>query len=289
MVWVYGFDEFVEPTIRKRNGVFHAENYYGQRPLEVAALYRNYSTMITVYNAASSTHASSIRANKWLQAAAASCNLAVWNFALKHIPNIPLKDAVVFAAQNPVHGKEMVSSLLENAVDIDIDEKVLAEILAGCTSLEILNMILTYSPSVRFTESMMEAAVRNPFINPELTEMILSNYPDLWVSSNCILSALLESHKSTPSSRAAVIRALLSHSAQCEISEEMICIMGRFSDGEDVECLGLLLQHCSVDHITEDWLVAAAGNLYTGSDILEFFLNHALGHTITSKFSKKHC
>lgn len=280
MVCVYGFDEFVEATIGKQDRVFYAENFLSARPLEVAASYGNYDTMAMIWNAASLKHASSVRAEKWLGAAAQSLKLDVWNFAVKNITDIPFKTAVVLAAQNTAHGNEMVGCLLDNPVDID--EDVLAGIFMGCASFEILDMILARCSSIGCTESMMEAAVENPFINPELTEMILSNYQNLRVSRTCIISAF-RSHKSSSSSKAAVIKALLNNSTRCEVSEEMICIVAACGKSEDIEILDLLLQHCSVGHITEDWLVAAARNPSTGPAILEFFLDHSLGHTITQQ------
>lgn len=281
MVCVYGFDEFVEPTIGKQDRVFYAENFRGARPLEVAALYGNYDTMVMIWNAATLKHTSSVRTKRWLGAAARNPKLDVWNFTVKHVPDIPFRTAMVLAARNSAHGNEMVSCLLNKPVDID--EDVLLRIFSGCASFEILDMILARSSSIKFTESMLEAASRNPFINPALTEMILSKHQNLRVSRTCITMALTESYNSSSSSKAGVIKALLKHPTRCEVSEEMIYSMICHSKSEDVECLNLLLQHCSVDHITEDWLVAAAENFSTGPLILEFFLNHALGHTITQQ------
>lgn len=293
MICVYGFDEFVEPMIENREHIFHAENSFGERPLEVAALSENFDTMVLLYNAASSAHLSTIRAEKWLEAAAQSHNLDIWNFAVKHIPNIRSKSAMVEAARNPVygkamvkaarnpvHGKEMVSSLLETI--IDINEEVLAEILKGCASFEISDMILAHFSPVRFTESMVEAAVQNLSINPELTEMILSKGQDLRVSEFCILTAFCELYSSS-STRVAVLKALLSHSIRCEISEEMICKIASLSPKENFECLDLLLQYCLTDRITEDCLVAATMGGHAEPTVLKFFLNHALDHKISQQ------
>ncbi|KAL9044614.1 MAG: hypothetical protein Q9214_002260 [Letrouitia sp. 1 TL-2023] len=46
---------------------------------------------------------------------------------------------------------------------------------------------------------------------------------------------------------------------------------------EDIEPLSLLLQHCSIDYITEDLLVQASRN----ANHLNYFLNHTLDHTIS--------
>lgn len=285
MVCVYGFDELVEVTIEKQSGAFRAENFYGARPLEVAASYGNYDTMVKIWNAASLKDASSVRSGKWLEAAAQSLKFDIWNFVVKHISDMPFKAALVLAAQNNVHGNEMVCSLLE--YPFDIDEDVICEVLKRCASWQTLDMILAHSSSTRFTELMMEAAVQNPCINPELTEMMLSNHQNLRVSRTCILSAFQFSESSSsskaPMSKAAVIKALLNSPTRCEISEEMIRIVAAFGKPEDIECLDLLLQHCSVNYITEDWLVAAAENSHEVPAILEFFLNHSLGHTITQQ------
>ena len=285
MVCVYGFDELVERMIEKHNGAFRAENFNGARPLEVAASYGNYDTMVKIWNAASLKDASSVRSEKWLEAAAQSLKFDIWNFVVKHISVIPFKAALVLAARNNVHGNQMVGTLLE--YPFDIDEDVIYEVLKSCASLQTLGMILAHFSSTGFTELMMEAAVQNPCINPELTEMILSNHQNLRVSRNCILSAFQFFETSSSSralmSKAAVIKSLLNSPTRCEISEEMISIVAALGKTEDIECLDLLLQHCSVDHITEDLLVAAAENSREVPAILEFFLNHSLGHTITQQ------
>lgn len=287
MVCVYGFDELLQTMIEKQQDrAFRAENFYGARPLEVAASYGNYDTMVTIWNAASSKDVSSVRSERWLRAAAESLKLDVWNFVVKHISDIPFKTALVQAAQNTAHGHEMVRCLLENP--FDIDEDVICELLRSCAALQTLDMILAHFSSIVFTELMMEAAVQNPFINPKLSEIILSNHPNLRVSRTCIISAfqLLEPSSSSQIaliSKGAVIKALLNSPTRCEISEEMIRIVAAVGKNEDIECLDLLLQHCLIDHITEDLLVAAAENSREGPAIFEFLLHHSLGHKITQQ------
>lgn len=289
MVCVYGFDEFVEMTTRNQDRAFSAENYFGARPLEVAALYGNYNTMVTIWNAASLRNASSIRAENWLNAAALSPKLNVWNFAIEHINVIATQTALVVAAQNVAHGNEMVDYLLRNL--FDIDEDVISDSLKSCISFQILDMILAHPSTPAFTKTMMEAAVQNPYLNPELTEMIMSKHQNLPVSRTCIISAFRLDENSSSSNaaavKAAVLKALLNSPTRCEISEEMICIVAAFGTDEDIESLDLLLHQCSIDHITEDMLVAAAQNSFTSPAIFEFFVNHSLGHTITSQVLEK--
>ena len=287
MVCVYGFDELLQTMIEKQpDRAFRAENFYGARPLEVAASYGNYDTMVTIWNAASSKDVSSVRSERWLRAAAESLKLDVWNFVVKHISDVPFQTALVQAAQNTAHGHEMVRCLLENP--FEIDEDVICELLKSCAALQTLDMILAHFSSTDFTELMMEAAVQNPSINPKLTEIILSNHPNLRVSRTCIISAfqLLEPSSSSQTaliSKGAVIKALLNSPTRCEISEEMIRIVAAVGKNEDIECLDLLIQHCSIDHITEDLLVAAAENSREGPAIFEFLLHHSLGHRITQQ------
>lgn len=280
MVCVYGFVEFVKPMIRGEDRVLYAENRHKYRPLEVAAKYKNYDVMELVYHAASSTDPSSIRAEKWLVAAAQSCNLDIWNFAVEHVPYVSLDRVLVEAANNPVHGKEMVSSLLNNITNIK--HEVLEIVFGNCASFEILDIILAHSSSFRFTESILVAAAKNSSINPELTKMVLSNGQDLRVSEDCFLSAIYLSGMSVPSITA-VFKALLNHPNRCKISEEMICKMARAVSSEGIEGLDLLIQHCSTDCITDDMLAAAVQNWNIRPYVLEFFLNHALGHTITQQ------
>ena len=280
MVCVYGFTEFVEPLIANKGHVFYAENYEGERPLEIATLYGHYDTMVTLYNAASSIDISSIWAERWLEAAAQSRNLDIWNFVMEHNPSMPFASAMVMAVQDPLYGKDMVCNLLKNIININNEN--FAEILKGCASFEILHMLLARFSSVRFTESMLEASVQNPNINPELTEMVLFDYQNLRVSEICILSVFRGKYKSQGSA-VAVLKVLLNHSIRCEISEEMIYKVAHVCQNKDVECLALLLQCCPIDHITEDLLVAAARNLNRGTALLEFFLNHTLGHRISQQ------
>ena len=279
MVCVYGFDEYVEPTIGEQSRVFYAENFYRARPLEVAALYGNYNTMVLIWNATSLNHTASVRPEAWLEAAANNSKLDIWEFAANHMPVRSYETAVVLATHNSAHGSEMVTRLLD--YPIDINEDLLVQVLPGCASFEILDMILA-RVSAGFTEAMLEAAVENPFINPELTEMILAKHQHLRVSSTCILSAVLKS-ESSPSSKAGVIKAVLNHSTRCEVSEEMICLLIRHYRSDDLEWLDLLLRHCSINRIPEDWLVAAAGSMRNGPGKLEFILNHTLDPPITQQ------
>lgn len=317
MVCVYGFDEFVEPMIEKQSGVLYAENFYEARPLEVAARYGNYDTMVTIWNTASLNHKSSTRPESWLAAAAHNSKLAIWNFVVNHVPVTSFQTAVVLASHNSIYGSEMVARLLENP--IDINQSLLVQILKGCASFAILHMILARCESAEFTEVMLEAAVTNHFINPQLTEMILARHQNLRVSSTCILSALLNSTKSSPSSKLGVLKALLKHSNCCKVSEEMICVVvrrhrtedlrdddlesegfngddlegkdlegndleGKDLKGNDLDWLILLLRHCAVDRIPEDWLVAAAAaQRRRDLNMIQFFLNHTSGHTITQQ------
>lgn len=280
MVCFYGFVEFVKPTIRGKDRVLYAENIFKERPLEVAARNQNYDVMELVYHAASSTDPSSIRAEEWLVAAAQSCNLDIWNFAVEHVPYVSFDRLLAEAANTPVHGKEMVSSLLNNITNIK--HEVLEIVFHRCASFEILDIILAHSPSFKFTESILVAAAQNLFINPELTEMVLSDGQDLRVSEDCILSAIYLSRFTVPSITA-VFKALLNHPNRCKISEEMICKMARTVSSEGIEGLDLLIQHCSTDCITDDMLAAAVENSNTRPFVLEFFLSHALGHTITQQ------
>ncbi|KAL9607779.1 MAG: hypothetical protein Q9167_007336 [Letrouitia subvulpina] len=287
MICIYGFNDFVIPSIENCEGALYAENSFDERPLEVAALYGNYETMVILYNATSPTNISSIRAEHWLEAAAQSSNLDIWNYAIKHIPNIPLDVAVVEAARNPLHGKEMISGL--SNYKIDINETLLVEVLKDCASFEALDMIFGFSTPAKFTESALEAAVQNPRINPKLTEMILSNNPRLRVSETCMVSASDQLCYS-PTGDTAVVGMLLNHPIRCEVTEELIHKMMNFPEPEDFGCLSLLLQHSSVDHITEDLLVDAASS----PAYLNYLINHTLRHTISqsvlqSALSGFHC
>ncbi|KAI4211489.1 MAG: hypothetical protein LQ351_005791, partial [Letrouitia transgressa] len=292
MACVYGFNDFVGPIIKAYEGALFAECYYGKRPLEVTALHGNFETMVILYNAISPTDLSSVRAEWWLVAAAYSCKLDIWNYAIKQISNIPLDTALVEAARSPFHGKEMISSL--SNYEINVNETLLGIILKSCASFEALDMILTFYKPGRFTESALEAAILNPHINPKLTEMILSKNPWLRVSETCILSAphaldyassIYRTDRRTLKERTAeegmaILRTLLNHPTRCEITEELVneLLHTGILKG-DSESLNLILQHCSVDFITEDLLVSAASTMTPAH--LNNFLNHPLGHTIT--------
>lgn len=277
MICVYGFDDFVVPAIEKTDGALLAENFYHDRPLEVAAFYGNFVTMKLVYNAASSTLKSPIRAKEWLAAAALSGSLGVWKFAVKHIENIPLKSAIIKAAQVPNYGKEMVCSLLTDTVDVD--EEILLETLQRCASFDTLDVILAKSHTPRFTKHMLKAAVENPFINPELVEMILAEGQKLQVSESTIITAF----QTLPSNKESVVKALLNHVPCCEISEEMVCLIARHSIVTDIASLDLLLEHCSIGRITEDLLVAGARSYGRDSTVLRFFLERSCSRTISQQ------
>lgn len=172
-------------------------------------------------------------------------------------------------------GKCSAASLI---MEIKVNETLFVKVLSSCTSFEALDVILTFYTAPRFTESVLEAAIQNLYINPKLTETILSKNPGLRVSKTCILSALSRYYDSS-SIRIAVVRTLLNHPTRCEITEELINkVLYYNSLYEDFESLNLILQHCSINFITEDLLVSAA---MMGPAGLNYFLNYALGHTIT--------
>ncbi|KAL9044615.1 MAG: hypothetical protein Q9214_002261 [Letrouitia sp. 1 TL-2023] len=79
---VRSFNDFINPIIKSCEGALYAKNSFGERPLEVAALYGNFKTMVILYNAISPTNLSSTRAKYWLVAAAKSRNLDIWNYAI---------------------------------------------------------------------------------------------------------------------------------------------------------------------------------------------------------------
>ncbi|KAL8731892.1 MAG: hypothetical protein Q9181_004153 [Wetmoreana brouardii] len=271
MICVYGFDEFVVPTISKMDHVHYAENFYRERPLEVAALYGNYCTVKVLHEATSTLRKSPIRAQQFLVSAARSCRLDMWNFTLRHVSTIPFKSAIVEAARSEELGIELVSSLLNSAVDIG--SEVPAEVFQNCASFDVLNLILARFPSRDFTEKTLDVAVQNDSINPRLVETILSKNPEIGVSENCILLGF----HGAETKRAAIIQVLLAHQKRCEVSEALISEIATYNSNESgIQCLELLLEHCPIDYITEDWLVAAAENLISSSITLNFFLDHSL-------------
>ena len=286
LMCVYGFKDFLEPLVARNSSALSAENFYGSRPLEVAADSGHYEVMESLHQAANSMCPSSIREGSWLAMAARSANINVWRFAVKHIPRESLKKIEVFkkgtvnAVQNSLCGKEVVKCLLDIWAT-NINEDLLAIILGRCASLEILDVILAHGPAV-FTEAALEQAVVNPYICVDLTQMVLSKSERLYVSQSCILLAVCGS-KNSASSKLAVLTALLDHLHRCEVTEEMVYNVIKFYNDKDVACLDLLLQRYSADRIPEDWLVAAAGNKYGGPATLHYLLDSALEHSITQQ------
>lgn len=282
MICVYGFNEFVELAIQKRDDVHYAQNLWRQRPLEVAAYYGNYSTIKLLDDATSSFQKSPIRSHELLASAARSGNLDVWSFALTHIPVMPFKSAITEAVQSPELGKEMLCSLLYNTVEVDLEDWT--DILLNCASFDILDIILERFPMESLTEDTLNAAIRNQFISQGLVEMVLSKDPDIQVTEISILLALSGSQKQ----RTDVIKALIAHPKRCEITEEMVYRAAEVSYGQgDLECLEVLLQHCSIEHITEDWLAAAANTSWRDPSTFKYFLDHPRNIKVTPQKLQK--
>ncbi|KAL8916277.1 MAG: hypothetical protein Q9208_008606 [Pyrenodesmia sp. 3 TL-2023] len=298
MICVYGYNEFVERAIQGKTDVHYAQNTCQERPMEVAAFYGNYSTLKLLHDATSLLLRSPIRPRELLSSAANSRNLDVWRFAIRHIPVIPLKSAITEAVRSSEFGKEMLCSLLHSIVEVHSED--LADILRSCASFDILNIILNRFPVKRFTGKMLNAAVKNRSISQGLVEMILSKQPDIRVTETTILSAswgLLGMQKK----RTDVMKTLLAHPKRCEITEEIVYrVIEDSRDQDDVECLEVLLQNCSMDHITEDWLAAAANRSEEDLAPFQYLLNHPCNNKITlrnlqkavvhvNEFTNAHC
>ncbi|KAL8819092.1 MAG: hypothetical protein Q9191_007810, partial [Dirinaria sp. TL-2023a] len=277
MICVYGLNELVDAATTQK--ALFAENDGRARPLEVATFYGNLVTMRLICRTASLKPRSSIRAKEWLAAAARSRNLDIWKFALEHIEDIPFKSTIIEAVKDPKSGKEMVLSLLNDSNEID--EETYLDILSHCASFETLDVITAKSHTLKFTERMLNAAVQNPSINPELVEMILAKGENLRVSESSIIMAFRYSQ----SNKEAVVKALLNHDSRCEISEELVCNVARMYDieAEVIPSLGLPTGHCSINHTTEDWLMAAATNESLAFAVLKFFLERSDTATISQQ------
>ncbi|KAL8905267.1 MAG: hypothetical protein Q9207_002738 [Kuettlingeria erythrocarpa] len=286
MICVYGYDEFVVPAIQKEDDVHYAQNYYGERPMEVAAFYGNYSTLKLLHDATSLLPKSPIRPRELIASAAKSRNLDIWRFAMRHIPVIPFKSAITEAVRSSEFGRGMLCSLLHNTVEVHPED--LTEILVHCASLDILDIILNRFPIKRFTEEMLNAAVQNQSISQGLVKMILSKEPNIRVTETSILSAS-RGLCGLQKKRTDVMKILLAHPKRCEITEEIVYrVIEASKEQDDVECLEVLLQNCSVEHVTEEWLAAAARLplLY----VLEWFkylLDHPCNNKITLRSLQK--
>ena len=288
VICVYGLDEFLERSISGDDCPLDAENYWSERPLEVATRCGNFGTMKQLYMAGRSVFASPQWSTRWLEAAAKCTNLDVWNFVIKHAFDgsrlINPRKAITLAAKNPIHGLEMIEGLSSN-INIPPDEVVIGEVFRGCASLETLETILTHSNTRDFTESMLQAAAQNDAINPEVTKLILSRNPEVMVSEACFAAVLTKSWGSHSDVKVSVVKTLLNHPKKRALSEEIICKMAMLSDDDDDddECMDLILQHVPLRHISEDLLAAAASNPKMGHAKLRFLLNHAKEYRISQE------
>ncbi|KAI9688036.1 MAG: hypothetical protein M1820_010309 [Bogoriella megaspora] len=266
MASVYDFDDFAEELLEENVQALYAENFYHERPLEVAAFYGNYTTMVVLYDAAASKQKASIREDRWLLAAASSNSIDVWNFARAKALERPSNDVLFKAAGNHQHSKQMVSSLLDDVGALD--EKTVAGILQSCASLQIVELITPHLAPDQLTELTLSAAAQNRFINPDLTEIILSKSKFPHISGQCIVDAALRGGRS----KAAVLKLFLEHPGCCDVTEEMLCLITRLCKEQTTECLHSLFTSLPIDCITQDLLKAAAENIYDGPAILTFLL-----------------
>lgn len=285
MVCVYNFEEFVKPMIFQEERFQRMENYYSQRPLEVATYYGHYDTMVTLYERAFAASKCSIRSDKWLEAAAECGNLDVWSFVVDHASGQISQRAIVRAVEHPILGTAMLEKVLGNVIELDAE--TLDGLLKRCSSLVTLEMVLnrhTVTKKSNMTNAMLKAAVQNPFINPDLTNLILSEGQYLRVTDLCFVLAIWGPYppSSTSTSKAGVVKKLLSHHLRAEVSEEVVCKVGQHSSTHDVHCLEQLIEHCPIEGISEDMLLAAATNVY-GDDatILRFLSDHPRGIKIS--------
>ncbi|KAL8753882.1 MAG: hypothetical protein Q9199_004733 [Rusavskia elegans] len=286
MICVYGYDEFVERAIQNKDDVHYAQNTNRQRPMEVAAFCGNYGTFKLLHDASSLLLKSPIRPRELIASAAQSRNLDIWRFAMRHIPVIPFKSAITEAVRSSEFGKEMLCSLLHSTVEVHPED--LTDILRNCASFDILNIILNQFPVKRFTEAMLNAAVQNQSISQGLVKMILSKEPNIRVTETSILSAS-RGLCGLQKKRTDVMKTLLAHPKRCEITEEIVYrVIEASQDQDDVECLEVLLQNCSVEHVTEEWLAAAARRPEVYDlDLFKYLLDHPCNNKITLRNLQK--
>ena len=285
IVCVYGLEEFVEPLILHKQKILRAENSMGYRPLEVATIYEYYDIVIALYEAATLARKSPVRGKEWIKIAAQCKDLKLWSFVVDHTPNENLKSAIESVARNSTLGMVMIPRILGSITELDA--RTLEAFLGDCTSLAMVDMVLNHPAGTTMTTSMLEAAVQNQSINPELTSLILSMAPYLRVTGLCFVLAFYGKHLSDSRSSFldGVIKNLLSHHSRSEITEEVVCKAIDFSSKDEVGCLEQLLNHSLLDCISEDMLsaVLASANI----EILTYFLDHPRAAKISQQIVQR--
>ncbi|KAG8525573.1 uncharacterized protein KY384_009217 [Bacidia gigantensis] len=250
MICRYAFNEFIESKLVRGGSIFDARNWHGNTPLEVAAASSNFVAMDLLYKASLAQYPSSIRGGKWLESAAKSDDLDIWNYVCSRVSGTPIALGLHAAAQNTQHSFEMVKSLLEKFSPTD--ENTLTKALVVAASLETVDLILAHCPTSLMPHHLVEASVQNQLLNPQLTQKLLTHFPESSVTEDCFLL-------SDSSRRTEILEVLLKHPFRCVVSEEMVCEMTKtLYFGKDIMCLSLLLPLCRINSISEDLLVAAA-------------------------------
>ena len=281
MVCFYAFEEFVEPLILQRKESLGAENYYHERPLEVATMYGSYNIVKALYESASSARISPVRGEEWIRKAAQECHdLNIWSFVLDHTPCEMSKNAIISVAQNSTLGMVTIPRILGNMTELDA--QTFEGFIKYCTSLAIADMVLNHPTRTAITISTLEAAVTNGWINPELTNLILSMAPYLRVTDRCFARAICNVGQDT-----SVMEKLLNHHSRCGISEEIVCKVIEYILEDDLYFCDQLIDHCMIDCITEDMLAAAVTDREYQRDIQTYLLDHPRGSKVGQQIVQK--
>ena len=285
MVCVYGFEEYVEHLILHREEILLAKNSWDETPLEVATEYGSYNIVKALYKCSSSARISPIKPESWIQNAARCKDFSSWCYVVDHTPNEVSKTALTLPAGNPTLGTLMVARLLENMTAIDTE--TLDDLFRTCASLATVDMVLSHPVATVITNSILEAAVQNPTLNPELIDHVLSIAPYLRVTDACFALAFHAKKcwtYSTSSVLARVIKKLLSHHSRSEITEEIVCGAILFSSDYDIDCLDQLIELSLVGCITEDILAAAVmGFFVSRAHVHTYLLDHPRGIKISQQ------
>lgn len=277
MACVYDFEEYVEPLILHKEDTLRYENSDGDRPLEVATMYGLHNIVKALYNSASLARKSPIRGEKWIQVAAQCKDLITWTFVFDNTPCETSKSAITSVAANATLGLAMMPSILGSMAKLDT--QTLEGVLQSCASLTLMDMVLNHFARADITISVLKAAVQNPFINPELTDLILSMAPHLRVTNQCFALALRNNMRHDR-----VMMTLLDHHSRSEIVEEVICKVINYNNEDDPHYLDQLIQQSLFGCITDDMLAAAVTAHDWGRTEMP---NYIFDHPRVAKFSQQ--
>ncbi|KAL6911038.1 putative ankyrin repeat protein [Trichoderma evansii] len=180
------------------------------------------------------------------------------------------EDVVIAAAENRENSRAVLALLLQKrGGEIKITEKIV-KAAAGNSRAALLFLLEKFGSEIQITESIVKAAVENQQGGRAVLLLLFQKYGEMIKITEDIVLAAVGSGRN---SRAIMQLLFKERRRDIGITEKVMKAAVRNNRG----ITALLLEECGNEiEITEDILIAAAGNGFHGDEVMDLLLNKRL-------------